>query len=118
MAVTSLKFHIHLGSLEEGMHTFYTSMHSTHMQSISAGLRTPAWLTGSRFCSRTLENCYRAQEIKMYAWKILCIAKYSNKELYKHDRQESLGAPEQAQDVTVPLDAMHICQWYLYFSLS
>lgn len=66
------------------MHTSYTSMHSTHMQSISAGLRTSVWLTGSRFCSRTLENCYRAQKIKMYVWKILSIAKYSDKELYTH----------------------------------
>ena len=54
----------------------------------------------------------------MYVWKILCIAKYSDKELYIHDRQGSLGTLAQAQDVTFPLDAMHICQWYLYFSLT
>lgn len=62
----------------------YTSMHSTHTQRISAGLWISVWLTGSRFCSRTLENCYRAQEIKMYVWKILRIEKYSEEEFYTH----------------------------------
>lgn len=84
VAVTCLKFHIYLGSLDKGMHASYTSRHSTHVQSISTGLRTSVWLTGSRFCSRTSENCYRAQEIRMYVWKILCTAKYSDKGLYTH----------------------------------
>lgn len=62
----------------------YTSAHSTHMQSISSGLRISGWLTGSRFCSRTSENCYTAQEIKMHIWKILCVEKYSEEEFYTH----------------------------------
>lgn len=63
VSLTGLKFHIHLGSLAEGVHASCSSMHSTHMQGISAGLRTSGWLTGSRFCSRTLENRHGAQEI-------------------------------------------------------
>lgn len=84
MSVTCLKVNTHLGALKEGIRTSHASMPSTHMQSFSAELRTSVCLTGFRICGRTLENCYRAQEIKMYVWKILCIVHYSNKELYTH----------------------------------
>lgn len=73
-----------LGALKEGMPTSHSPVPSTHLQSFSAELRTSACHTGFRICIWTLKNCYRAQEILMNVWKILCILHYSNKELCTH----------------------------------
>lgn len=79
-----LKVNTHLGPLEEGIRRSHASRPSTHMQTFSTEIRASVCLTGFRICSRTLENCYRAQEIEMDVWKIVCTVHYSNKELCTH----------------------------------
>lgn len=83
------------------------------MQSISTGLRTSSWLTGSRLYSRALDNITEFKRFKMYVWKVLCIAKSSDKEL--HTTGKEAQESQHKHRLSGFLDAMHACQWTFSF---